>query len=134
MRMFSRLVTIAGLAAMLSVTTSADQALSLRRVMRDKLAHSQQLLGAVVTSDWLTIEQHATALRALTSEPGWAVLKTPEYARQTLTFANAVDDLLEAAHDHDGEATPLAYVSVTLSCVQCHRYVARARLADQNPR
>ena len=44
-------------------------------------------------------------------------------------FVRATEELLEAAKRQDLEATPLAYVSFTLSCVQCHRYVARMRIA-----
>jgi hypothetical protein len=54
---------------------------------------------------------------------------SPEYVRHTTTFVRATEDLLDAAKRRDLEATPLAYVSLTLSCVQCHRYVARMRIA-----
>ncbi len=133
MRTFSKLTTVLALAGALSVTASADQTLSLRRVMREKLEHSQLMLEAVVTSDWAALEQHTRALRALTDDPGWAVLKTPEYARHTMAFVTATEDLLDAARAHELDATPLAYVSLTLSCVQCHRYVARARIAQAQP-
>ena len=56
----------------------------------------------------------------------------PEYIRHTTTFVHATEDLLDAAKRRDLEATPLAYVSLTLSCVQCHRYAARMRIARES--
>ena len=101
----------------------------LDRLMHDKLVHSQGILAAVVTSDWKTLERESQAIQQLTREPAWAVLMTPEYVRHTGAFVHALDDLLAAARSHDLDAAPLAYASLTVSCVQCHRYVARARIA-----
>lgn len=97
--------------------------------MRAKLEHAQQMLADVVTSNWAGIERHSEELRRATQDQAWAVLMTPEYARQTAAFLRASDDLLDAARRRDLDATPLAYVSLTMSCVQCHRYVARMRVA-----
>jgi hypothetical protein len=82
-----------------------------------------------VTSNWSALQSDAAALQRVTRDPAWAVLVSPEYVRHTTTFVRATEDLLDAAKRRDLEATPLAYVSLTLSCVQCHRYVARMRIA-----
>jgi hypothetical protein len=111
------------------VTGSAAQTVGLNRVMRTKLEHAQQILGDVVTSNWSGLERHSQELRSATQDPAWAVLTTPEYVRHTAAFLRASEDLLEAAKQRDMEAAPLAYVSLTMSCVQCHRYVARRRIA-----
>jgi hypothetical protein len=105
------------------------QTVGLNRVMRAKLEHAQQILADVVTSNWAGLEQHSQQLQAATRDPAWAVLTTPEYAQQTAAFVRANEDLIEAARRRDLEATPRAYVSLTMSCVQCHRYVARMRIA-----
>lgn len=110
--------------------SAADaQTPALAAVMREKLGHSQRLLDAVVTSRWSALEEHAVALRKLTSRPAWAVLQSPEYARQTARFDRALDDLISAARRKDLDEAPMAFTAVTLSCVQCHRHVARMRLA-----
>jgi hypothetical protein len=124
-----RFIAVCALGAGLSISTVSSQTVSLRAVMRQKLEESQALLAAVVTSNWSALERHSRALARLTGEPAWTVLQTPEYARQSATFLRAAEDLIEAAERKDLEAAPLAYVSLTLSCVQCHRYVARARIA-----
>jgi len=129
MRICMKCAIVLSVAALFGTAVSATQALSLRRVMREKLDHSQHMLEAVVTSDWAALERHTRALQQLTNDPGWVALKTPEYSRHTATFVNAAQDLVEAAEQHDLDAAPLAYVSLTLTCVQCHSYVARARIA-----
>ncbi len=108
---------------------TAAQVTALDRLMRQKLDHSQGILAAVVTSNWSELEQHSQALAQIPNDMAWTVLRTPEYVRYSEAFVRASQDLVDAAKRKDLDEAPLAYVSLTLSCVQCHRYVARARLA-----
>jgi hypothetical protein len=109
------------------------QTLAINRVMRQKLADAQAVLAAVVTSNWTALEQNSRALAAATNDPAWMVLRTPEYTKQSEAFVRAASDLVDAAGRRDLEAAPLAYVTLTMRCVQCHRYVARARIANAGP-
>ena len=43
----------------------------------------------------------------------------------------ALNDLVDTAASRDSDGAPLAYVALTMRCIQCHRYVARARIAAQ---
>lgn len=113
-----------GLAAM------PNQGRQVNSVMREKLMHTQKILEAVVTSDWVSLEAHSRELERLTNDPRWTVLKYPEYARHSASFVRAIQDLHRAAAQRDLETTPQAYVAVTLKCVECHRYLARARIAQ----
>jgi cytochrome c556 len=117
------------LLALLNVSATSTQGPALDRVMRKKLDASQKILEAVVTSRWADLEARSRELEALTNDPAWMVLNTPEYAQQSAMFKQAVRALREAAAKRDLEATPQAYVALTMSCVQCHRYLARNRLA-----
>jgi hypothetical protein len=121
-----------GITIMLStlfVAAANSQGPDVRIVMREKLGHAQQILEAVVTSDWGSLERHSRDLERLTDDPRWMVLKFPEYAKQSAAFVQAVRELHRAAEHRDLEETPKAYVAMTLQCVQCHRYMARARIA-----
>ena len=111
------------------MSVSATQRPEVATIMREKLGHTQRILGAVVTSDWVTLEMQSQILEALTDDPRWFVLKSPEYARYSKAFKASVHDLHRAAVERDLEAAPKAYVTVTLECVNCHRYLARARFA-----
>ena len=126
-----QLMWAAGVAFTISVgaSTSSAQTTALDRVMRLKLEQSQGILAAVVTSNWTELERRSEALVRLTNDPAWGVLKTPEYAKQSQAFQRAAQNLIDAAKRRDLDATPAAYAAMTLSCVQCHRYVARARIA-----
>ena len=101
----------------------------LTSVMRAKLEHAQKILEAVVTSDWVGLETHSRELERLTGDPGWTVLKYPEYAKHGAAFVLAIQDLHRAASQRDLEQAPKAYIAVTLQCVECHRYLARQRIA-----
>jgi hypothetical protein len=114
------------------IVINASQTTRLQMVMREKLAHSEKLLDAVVTSNWAQMETHSLELQRLTRDPAWKVLTAPEYASQSAAFVRALDELLDAARHRDLEAAPLAYVTMTMRCVQCHRYVARMRTASDN--
>lgn len=115
--------------AFVGLAASPSQGPALNRVMREKLAHAQKILEAVVTSDWVSLETHSRELERLTEDPRWMVLKYPEYARHSTAFVRTIQDLRRAAAQRDLEQTPKAYVAVTLQCVECHRYLARERLA-----
>jgi hypothetical protein len=116
--------------AVLSLAGARPQGPELNAVMREKLGRTQKILEAVVTSDWVGLETQSRELERLTNDPRWTALKYPEYARHSGAFVRAVEALHTAASQRDLDKTPKAYVAVTLQCVECHRYLARARIAD----
>ena len=121
------------LIASVGATSGATQTVALNRLMRTKLEHVQQILANVVTSNWADLERHSEELRRAARDPAWAVLTTPEYVRQSEAFLRASEDVLEAAKRRDEEAAPIAFVALTMSCVQCHRHVARMRTVRSVP-
>jgi len=121
---------VIGLSALLGSTAHGGQTPQLNRVMRDKLAYAQKTFEAVVTSDWVSLETNSRELERLTNDPRWMVLKYPEYARHSTAFVQAIRDLHQAAAQRDLEKAPQAYVGVALKCVDCHRYLARQRIAQ----
>jgi hypothetical protein len=110
-------------------SAAGAQGPQLARVMREKLQHSQKILEAVVTSDWNGLETHSTALERLTASPGWTPLRYPEYGKYSATFVAALQDLRRVSGDRDSGKATEAYTTVVRRCVECHRYVARARIA-----
>ena len=114
---------VAGIAAL------PAQGPELNTVMHAKLVRAQKILEAVVTSDWVELETNSRELEQLTNDPRWTTLKYPEYSKYSGAFVRAVQDLHAAASKRELEETPKAYVAMTLRCVECHRYLARARLA-----
>jgi hypothetical protein len=110
-------------------SSPAAQTRQLSQVMRAKLDYSKDLLEALVTSDWQQLDRASRSMAKTADDPAWRVLTMPEYIRQSDAFLRATDDLIDAAARRDLEAASLGYVSLTTSCVACHRYVARSRIA-----
>ena len=104
-----------------------------KQVMQQKLAQSQQLLAALVTSNWAALTQRTQALESLTRQPGWQFLQTTEYRSYTAAFEKATQALAVAAQQRDQRTAATAYTQLVTSCVECHRYVARARIAVDLP-
>jgi len=109
----------------------AAQTRQTKQVMRQKLAQSQQLLAALVTSDWASLGSRSRDLEALTSQPGWDVLRLPEFNSHTLAFQRAIQALADASKQRDQRTALTAYNRLVASCVECHNYVARSRIATK---
>jgi hypothetical protein len=114
----------------LSIGTSADQAPQLSRVMRAKLGHSQEILAAVVTSNWAVLDRESRALALAVRDPAWSTsLTEPEYLRQSDAFSRALQDLIQASAKRNLEAAGDAQIALTASCVRCHAHMTRRRIA-----
>jgi hypothetical protein len=113
-----------------TVWTSADQVPPLNKVMREKLARSQAILAAVVNSNWNALDSESRALAVVVRDPAWvAALTEPEYLKQSDAFSRALQDLIETSARRDVEAAGNAYLSLTATCVRCHVYMSRRRIA-----
>jgi hypothetical protein len=107
------------------------QTLQTQQAMREKLRLSQDLLAGLVTSNWAILDRNTRALIEVTKRPGWQVLRAPEYMRHTSAFLQATRALDDAAIKRDATRALTAYTTLVMSCVECHRYVARSRLAER---
>lgn len=97
--------------------------------MRSKLEHSQKLLENLALEDFQAMSKNSQALSLLSLAASWQVMQTPEYAQQSLEFRRAADALTEAARKKNLDGAALAYVEMTMKCVNCHKYVRGVRLA-----
>lgn len=94
-----------------------------KEFMRDKLELSQKALEGVATEDWDLVIAKGTKLSAITQEADWRVFENPNYDAQSKAFRQHVDSLVKAAKKKDLDGATLAYVRVTMSCVDCHTAV-----------
>lgn len=125
-----RIVAISLFVSLFGVTIAGDQAPALSRVMREKLAHTQALLAAVIKSDWKTMDRESRALALAVRDPAWSfALTDPAYLRQSDAFSRALQDLIEASAKRHLEAAATAHVNLTMTCVQCHVHMTRQRIA-----
>jgi hypothetical protein len=122
-------LVLCAVAAVATLSAAGDQMPRLSLVMRQKLDHSKAILGAVVTSDWATLDRESRALALAIRDPAWVALTAPEYLRQSDAFQRSLQQLIEASAKKDLDAASKAEVALTLSCVDCHRLVAGRRIA-----
>ena len=98
-------------------------------VMRSKLAHTQRILEALMTSNYSVLERESAALSRLTETPEWSELKTSELLGFTKSFLAATQALAESARQRDLDGAARHYVEMTTACYECHKYRKGSRIA-----
>ena len=99
--------------------------------MRRKLEFSKNVLEGLSLEQYPMIEKNAKALKVLSQAAEWEVPMIPnatDYVAMTSEFQRYTDDLVKAAKQGNIDGATLAYVKLTMNCVQCHKYV---RFASQ---
>jgi hypothetical protein len=91
--------------------------------MRAKLTHAQDVLEGLSLGDFAAIRRGAQELALASQAASWQVLQTVEYARQSAEFRRSCESLKNAAREENLDGATLAWMEVTLKCVQCHKYV-----------
>ena len=94
-----------------------------RAFMRVKLNHAQEVLEGISLEDYDKIAHGAQRMSLLSMESNWRVLQTSQYLERSVAFRRITDRMQKAAKAKNLDAATLAYVEMTLSCVQCHKYV-----------
>ncbi|MCA9102221.1 MAG: hypothetical protein R3C10_08760 [Pirellulales bacterium] len=97
--------------------------------MQVKLKMSQEVLAGLAMEDYDKIAKNSRDISLLTQAESWQVLQTPEYNQQSLEFRRAVDKITAAAREKDLDAATLAYLDMTLKCVNCHKYLRGVKFA-----
>ncbi len=124
-------IATAALAAGLSAQPARPAAT--REFMRQKLEHSQRVLEGIATEDFELIAKQARKLAALSQEAGWRAFDNPDYLRHSDIFRRNASAVAKAAADRNLDGVTLAYVKMTMNCVECHKFIRgkdNARLND----
>ena len=79
--------------------------------------------------DYGAIAKHSQEMSLLSHAAQWQVLQTVEYVRHSAEFRRTTDALTQAGKAKNLDGATLAYFQVTLSCVNCHKYVRSTRIA-----
>lgn len=91
--------------------------------MRAKLGHSSLVLEGLALEDFTKIGRGAHDLALASQAASWQVLQTEDYARMSGDFRRSCESLRTAAKAENLDAAALAWMEVTMKCIQCHRYV-----------
>lgn len=122
MRRLLILAVIGMVVATLAICSSrAAEKDKLPAFMRVKLDHSQQILEGLTTDDLDKVAKDSQALALLSHEANWQVIVTEDYLQHSNEFRRAANALTKAAKDKNLDGATLAYMSMTMSCVNCHK-------------
>ena len=94
--------------------------------MREKLNFSKDVLEGLALEQYATIEKGGKALKKLSEAAEWEVATIPsatDYVMLTTDFQRHADELVKQAKAKNIDAATLAYVKLTMSCVQCHKFI-----------
>lgn len=94
--------------------------------MRLKLEYSKLVLEGLTLENYATIVKNAQALKKLSEAAEWEVPTIPnagEYVVFTTEFQRLADELARKGREKNMDGATLAYLRLTMNCVNCHKYV-----------
>lgn len=95
-------------------------------IMEAKLAHAQKLLASLAREDFAGMSASAEALLAVARRQ-WMEQETPEYRAHLKNFWTVLEGVQTAAGERNLDGATIGYVQMTISCVQCHKYLRDLR-------
>jgi len=122
------LAGLAGLAAASNATRAGqrDDKPTRAEFMRQKLVFAKDVLEGLALEQFATIEKGGKALRRLSGAAEWEVPTIPnatDYVMMTTDFQRHTDELVKQAKAKNIDGATLAYVKLTMGCVQCHKFI-----------
>jgi hypothetical protein len=119
---FALLITIA-LAWRCDATEQPTSPAKPMSLMRQKLEHAEKILEGLSVEDFELIAKHASALNELTMPQKPGQPDTMAYKTHLQVFRFATNELQRHAAEKNLDGTALANVQMTLSCVNCHKFL-----------
>jgi hypothetical protein len=98
--------------------------------MRLKLEYSKKALEGLTLEDYDAVAKNAKALRLLSQAAQWEVPtipSVPDYVIYTSEFQRITDDMAAKAKEKNIDGATLAYLRLTMNCVNCHKYIRMPR-------
>lgn len=100
--------------------------------MQLKLDHAKGILEGLATEDFEQIAKGSQALAALSLQSSWNTLTTLAYLDHSSDFRRALNVISKAAHEENLDRAALAYVNMTVQCIECHRYLREKHPVAKN--
>jgi hypothetical protein len=120
------LAALALASAVLAVQGAEQKPRSRAEFMRTKLEYSKKVLEGLTLEDYDAIAKGAKALRLLSQAAEWEVPTIPnatDYVSLTREFQLLTDEMALKASQKNIDGATLAYLRLTMNCVNCHKYV-----------
>jgi hypothetical protein len=122
-------VGLALTAAAWAAQEGAQKPRSRAEFMRMKLEYSKKVLEGLTLEDYQAISKTAKALKRLSEAAEWEVPTIPnatDYVVFTTEFQRLADEMDRKAKEKNIDGATLAYLRMTMNCVNCHKYVRQA--------
>lgn len=108
----------------------APKKIAMQAFMRKKLEASQSVLEGLALEDFELIAKGAKQLKTTSAAAEFLVIHDPLYTEHANDFRRIIDKLERAAKEKRIDGATLAYVDMTMSCVECHKYVRNVLVAQ----
>ena len=105
----------------------------LQAFMHRKLDLSQDVLEGLVTENFEKIQKNATAMLVLSKAEEWQVSNDMLYRQHSHEFQRVLKQMEKSAKDKSIDGSSLAFVQMTMNCIECHRFV-RDKLMTERAR
>lgn len=104
---------------------------SLQRAMAEKLKCSQSLLTGLAIEDFVAIADNAVVLKRIGESTLTKVAPDLTYIKYSTEFTSLADDLARRAKEKDLNGATVAYIRLTINCVECHKHLRDGRVPDR---
>jgi len=91
--------------------------------MKQKLVASQNILAGLTKADFGAIEKNAQSMLVVGYLEKWVRAETPGYQNLMKDFEYANKSMTLAARERNLDGATIAYLQLTISCVNCHKIV-----------
>ncbi len=112
-----------------TVSAQAKEA-TLKEFMRKKLSASNQILEGLVVDDLSLVVSGSEALLKMSAAEKWRTSNDMMYLQHSRDFRQSVETLRNKAKKESIDGAALAWVDVTMGCIQCHEWVRNVLVAD----
>lgn len=104
----------------------------LAQFMRQKLEASNMILEGLVVDDLKLINKGSERLTRISNAEQWRITNDPTYGRFSREFRGTLTKLKEKSKKGSLDGAALAWMDVTLSCIECHEWVRNTIIADRS--
>ncbi len=94
-----------------------------KEFMRKKLDSAQSVLEGLAMEDFKLIAKGAGELKAASTSAEFNVINDGFYNAYADKFRRTTEKMAKAARERNVDGATLGYLDMTLSCVECHKYV-----------
>ncbi len=119
--LFSVIALFAAVGSVWSINQEPSDKVTKAAIMRLKLEPAKKILEGIALGDFQAVRKNTEQIRLLTLDESWMLVQTDDYRQQTKNFERSLNLLNRMCDEKDIEGVTLAYMQVTMRCVECHQ-------------